>query len=109
MGSAPEYPYGFYDPIPEIAGLAEEFGIGCHSDCCLGGFVNLFTEEAGFKVSYHFDFRLKGVTSISTDPHKFCYGPKGLSTVMFRTKELRALSWFAATEWPGGMYLTPTL
>ena len=89
--------------------MALEYGIGCHSDCCLGSYINPFTEEAGFKLPSIFDFRIEGVTSISCDPHKFCYGPKGLSTIMFRSKELRRLTWFAASAWPGGMYMTPSI
>lgn len=89
--------------------MAQEYGINCHSDCCLGSYINPFTEEAGFKLPNDFDFKLEGVTSISCDPHKFCYGPKGLSVIMFRTKELRRHSFYAVSTWPGGMYVTPTI
>ena len=37
--SAPSYPHGVVDPIPEIAALAKAAGIGCHVDNCLGGFL----------------------------------------------------------------------
>lgn len=89
--------------------MAQKFGTNCHSDCCLGSYINPFTEPAGFKLPWDFDFKLEGVTSISCDPHKFCYGPKGLSVIMFRTKELRRSSFFAVSQWPGGMYVTPTI
>jgi sphinganine-1-phosphate aldolase len=29
--------------------------------------------------------------------------------VMFRTKELRRMSFFCVTEWPGGIYVTSTI
>lgn len=109
IASCPDFALGKYDPVPIIATLALEHGINCHSDCCLGSYINPFTEAAGFEVPCKYDFSVEGVTSISADPHKFCYGPKGLSVVMFRTKELRRNSFFALTEWPGGMYLTPTI
>lgn len=109
VGSAPEYAFGIFDPIPELASMALEYGINCHSDCCLGSYINPFTEEAGFKIPYVYDFRVPGVTSISCDPHKFLYGPKGYSIVMFRTRELRRFSFFAISAWTGGMYLTPTM
>lgn len=109
VASAPEYPFGSFDPVPLIAGIAKEYGINCHSDCCLGSYINPFTEEAGFKLPCVFDFRLEGVTSISCDPHKFCYGPKGCSVVLFRNKELRRGTWHAVAGWPGGMYVTPTI
>src|SRR5262252_4964496 len=39
VGSAPTFPHGIIDPIPEIAALAAERGAGCHVDACLGGFI----------------------------------------------------------------------
>jgi len=47
--SSPDFSYGKYDPTNVIAAMAKEKGIGCHSDCCLGSFVGVFAEEAGFK------------------------------------------------------------
>ena len=107
--SSPDYSYGNFDPAPQIAAIAKEYGINCHSDCCLGSYINPFTEAAGFKTPHAYDFTIEGVTSISCDPHKFCYGPKGLSVIMFRTKELRRHSFFAMSEWTGGLYLTPSI
>jgi sphinganine-1-phosphate aldolase len=109
VASAPDYAYGSFDPVPEIAALALEYGTNCHSDCCLGSYINPFTEAAGFKIPYQYDFKVEGVTSLSCDPHKFCYGPKGTSIIMFRTKELRRHSFLAVTTWTGGMYITPTI
>ena len=57
------------DPIEKIAALALKYGIPMHVDACLGGFLIVFMEEAGFKVD-PFDFRVNGVTSISADTHK---------------------------------------
>ena len=37
VGSAPCYPYGVIDPIPELAALAAEREVLCHVDACLGG------------------------------------------------------------------------
>jgi len=91
IASSPEYPYGTYDPLPKIAALAKKWGIGCHNDCCLGSFVNPFIKQAGFDVPHDFDFRVPGVTSISCDPHKYGFGPKGVSTALFKTKELRQM------------------
>ena len=109
VGSAPEYAFGYFDPLPEISSMALEFGINCHSDCCLGSYLNPFIEEAGFKLPFDFDFKLPGVTSISCDPHKFCYGPKGCSVILFRNRDLRRHSFCAVSTWPGGMYVTPTI
>ncbi len=48
------------------------------------------------------------MTSISVDPHKYGLAPKGASIVLFRTAQLRNHSIFSYTEWPGGIYSTPT-
>ena len=104
--SAPEYAYGNYDPVSVIAALAKEYGIGCHSDCCLGSFVNPFIKELGFSLECEFDFKVPGVTSISCDPHKYGYGAKGCSILMFREKETRHHTFYASFDWNGGVYVT---
>jgi len=48
VASAPEYAFGTYDPIEKIAALAQSWGIGCHSDCCLGSYINPFIKKNGF-------------------------------------------------------------
>ena len=87
VASCPDYPFGNYDPVSKIAELAQSWGIGCHSDCCLGSYVNPFIEELGYPLAEVFDFRVPGVTTISCDPHKYGYGPKGASILMFRNKK----------------------
>ena len=47
VGSAPTFPHGVIDPIPEIAALAAERGVGCHVDACLGGFILPWARAAG--------------------------------------------------------------
>ena len=106
VASAPEYAFGNYDPVEEIAALAASYGIGCHSDCCLGSYVNPFIVELGFKLAYNYDFAVPGVTSISCDPHKYAYGPKGCSILMFREKSVREYQFFVSTDWNGGIYTT---
>jgi len=39
-----------------------------------------------------FDFRVPGVTSISADTHKYAYGLKGTSVLLFRDQALRNAS-----------------
>ena len=36
-----------------------------------------------------FDFKLKGVTSISVDIHKYGYAAKGASVILYRNRSLR--------------------
>lgn len=109
VASAPDYAFGNFDPVPEIAALALKHGIGCHVDSCLGSFVNLFAERAGFRLPCKFDFTVPGVTTISSDPHKYGYAPKGVSVALFKNPELRNYSFFNITTWTGGMYGTPTI
>lgn len=47
-----------------------KYKIPFHVDACLGGFLIVFMEKAGFPLKHPFDFRVKGVTSISADTHK---------------------------------------
>jgi glutamate/tyrosine decarboxylase-like PLP-dependent enzyme len=108
VGSAPGFPHGVIDPIADLSELARQRGIGFHTDACLGGFVLPWAEKLGRPVPA-FDFRLPGVTSISADTHKFGYAPKGTSIVLYRGLELRRYQYFTATEWPGGLYFSPTM
>ncbi|UCH22524.1 MAG: aminotransferase class V-fold PLP-dependent enzyme [Deltaproteobacteria bacterium] len=107
VGSAPSFPHGIIDPIQEMSEMARERGIGFHTDACLGGFVLPWAEKLGYDVP-PFDFRLAGVTSISADTHKYGYAAKGTSVILYRNKELRHYQYFTATDWPGGLYFSPT-
>ena len=106
VGSAGNYAHGLIDPIPALGALALERGIGLHVDGCLGGFLLPWIEAGGVDVPL-WDFRVPGVTSISADTHKYGYALKGTSTLMYRTKDLRAHQWFTYPDWPGGLYLSP--
>lgn len=107
VGSAVQFPHGVADPVQEMAALAAARGIGFHTDSCLGGFVLPWAERLGYPVA-PFDFRVEGVTSISCDTHKFGYGAKGTSVLLWRDPELRDRQYYATTDWPGGLYFSPT-
>ena len=107
VGSAPNFALGVIDDIVAIAALAKEFNIGCHVDCCLGSFI--LPHMIMLKDLSPVDFAVPGVTSISCDPHKYGFGPKGTSIIMYRGHELRQYQYFVSTEWTGGIYATPTL
>ncbi|KAJ3101499.1 hypothetical protein HDU97_001314 [Phlyctochytrium planicorne] len=108
-GSSPNFPHGIVDDIPALAALAKKHDIGMHVDACLGGFIVPFVEKAGFPLPHYVDFRVDGVTSISADTHKYGFAPKGSSVIMYRTKELRNYQYFVTTEWPGGVYASPSI
>jgi glutamate/tyrosine decarboxylase-like PLP-dependent enzyme len=107
VGSACNYGYGTIDPIPALSELAVERGVGLHVDGCLGGFILPFGQELGYDQIPTFDFRLPGVTTISADTHKYGYGLKGTSTLLFRDKAVRNSQYFFRTDWTGGKYCSP--
>ncbi|XP_016149721.1 sphingosine-1-phosphate lyase 1-like [Sinocyclocheilus grahami] len=106
--SAPHFPHGIMDPVIEVAKLAVKYNIPFHVDACLGGFLIVFMEKAGFKLD-PFDFRVKGVTSISADTHKYGYAPKGSSVVLYSDKKFRHYQYFVAPNWQGGIYASPSM
>ncbi|RYP92376.1 hypothetical protein DL770_001476 [Monosporascus sp. CRB-9-2] len=106
VGSAPNFPHGIIDDIAALSKLALRRRLPLHVDCCLGSFLVPFLERAGFE-TVPFDFRLKGVTSISCDTHKYGFAPKGNSTVLYRTQQLRTYQYFVSPDWSGGVYASP--
>ena len=108
VGSAPSYPHGVVDPIAKLAKLAQEREILCHVDACVGGMMLPFVRKLGYPVP-DWDFRVPGVTSISVDLHKYGYAAKGASVILYRDKALRRHQLFASTDWPGGIYASPTM
>ncbi|KAJ4307186.1 Dihydrosphingosine phosphate lyase [Collariella sp. IMI 366227] len=106
VGSAPNYPHGIIDDISALSKLALKRRLPLHVDCCLGSFLLPFLSRAGFE-TVPFDFRLKGVTSISCDTHKYGFAPKGNSTILYRTQALRSYQYFVDPTWSGGVYASP--
>lgn len=107
VASAPSFPHGIVDPVGDLSELAYERGIGCHVDACLGGFVLPWLDKK-YRVA-PFDFRLRGVSSMSVDTHKYGFASKGSSVVLYRNPTLREHQYFVSTEWSGGLYFSPTL
>jgi glutamate/tyrosine decarboxylase-like PLP-dependent enzyme len=105
VGSAPDYPYGTLDPIPEMAALAAEGDINFHTDACVGGFFLPFLEQLGEELR-SWDFRVPGVTSISADLHKFGFAPRGNSSITWRDEEHYRYQPFEFDDWPSGSYRT---
>lgn len=108
VGSAPAFPQCVIDPIEQLAALARQHDIGLHVDACLGGYILPFFVELGY-LDTKFDFAVDGVTSISADIHKFGFGPKNASTILYRTRELRKYQFFAYADWSGGIYASPSI
>lgn len=106
VGSAPQYPHGVVDPIPELAALARDLGALCHVDACVGGFTLPFVRKLGREVP-PFDFAVPGVTSMSADLHKYGFAAKGASLVLYRARALRKHQYFVHADWPGGLFGSP--
>jgi glutamate/tyrosine decarboxylase-like PLP-dependent enzyme len=106
VGSAPAYPFGVVDPIPELAALAQRHGLLCHVDACVGGFMLPFVRRLGYPVP-DFDLSVPGVTSLSADLHKYGYAAKGASVILYRDRALRRHQFHVYTDWPGGIYASP--
>eukprot|EP01105_Mastigella_eilhardi_P014102 TRINITY_DN3205_c0_g1_i1.p1 TRINITY_DN3205_c0_g1~~TRINITY_DN3205_c0_g1_i1.p1 ORF type:complete len:540 (-),score=161.44 TRINITY_DN3205_c0_g1_i1:47-1429(-) len=109
VASAPAYPHGVIDDIPAMAHHCKACGVGVHVDCCLGGFLLPFFKRLGYTNIPPFDFEVDGVTSVSCDTHKYGYGPKGTSVLLFSSSSLREHVIFTDSLWPGGLYASPTL
>lgn len=108
VASAPQYPHGVVDPIESIGAMAEARGIPFHVDACVGGFVLPFVEKLGYPLP-RFDFRVPGVTSMSADVHKYGFAAKGASVVLYRDTSYLRHQFFVATDWPGGIYASPSM
>jgi tyrosine decarboxylase/aspartate 1-decarboxylase len=82
VGIAGSTEFGQIDPIDRLAKIAISNNLFLHIDAAFGGFVIPFLDT-----KYEFDFSVKGVTSITADPHKM-----GMSTIpagglLFREEE----------------------
>ncbi|CEG43597.1 sphingosine-1-phosphate lyase [Plasmopara halstedii] len=106
--SAPNFPHGIIDDIEGLSRLAVQYDVGLHVDCCLGGFVLPFARQLRQDIPVY-DFALPGVTSMSCDTHKYGYGSKGTSVVLYKNSDIRRFQYFSYPDWTGGLYATPTL
>lgn len=77
---------GLVDPIDEISEIAFKNNIYFHVDAAFGGFSIPFLKELGYDFP-DFDFSLRGVCSITVDPHKMGLAPIPAGGILFRKKE----------------------
>jgi len=108
VGSAPCFPYGVVDPIPELGRLARAHDLWLHVDACVGGYFAPFARMNGVELP-DFDFAVPEVNSISADLHKYGYAAKGASTIFHRNEEQRDFQSFVFDDWPAGGMVTPTV
>src|SRR5215211_2344082 len=108
VASAPSYSQGVLDPIAEIGEIAQAKNLLLHVDACVGGLHLSFMRKLGYDVP-DFDFTVPGVTSISTDLHKYGYAAKGCSAIMYRSKDIRKYQIFACTDTTAYTLINPTV
>ncbi|MFW9989933.1 MAG: pyridoxal phosphate-dependent decarboxylase family protein [Candidatus Odinarchaeota archaeon] len=108
IGSACDFPRGVVDPITELGIIAKDHDLGLHVDGCLGGFMLPFVKKLGYEVP-DFDFSVPGVTSISADVHKYGYGAKGASLILYRKERIWKHQFSVYTDWSGGIYISPSM
>lgn len=108
VASTPSYAHGVVDEILGIANSAQQHGIPCHVDACIGGFSLAYARIAGDSVPAS-DFEVPGVTSIAFDLHKYGFSPKGASLLLFRDTDYRSGVYYAFSSWPGYPVVNTTL
>ena len=108
VASAPSYSQGVIDPIAEIGKVAQKHNLLFHVDGCVGGVHLSFMCKLGYEIP-DFDFSVPGVTSISTDMHKYGYAAKGCSVVMYRSRDIRKYQIFACTDTTAYTLINPTV
>jgi len=106
--SAPQYPWGTIDPIPELGRVAAKHKLPFHVDACFGGFMLPWLEGLGVEMP-EWDFRVPGVSSVSADLHKYGYAPKGASVLVYRDMGLLRHQFFVVGGWAGGIYVSPSI
>lgn len=107
VGSAPNYPFGTFDPIAALAALAAERGVWMHVDACVGGFLAPYARRLGHDIP-PFDLSVPGVTSLSADIHKHGMAPKGASLLLVADEADRAWHKFESRAWQRGPYAAYT-
>ncbi len=88
VGVAGTTSLGQVDPIEELSEIAIEKDVFLHVDAAFGGFVLPFLDR-----KFKFDFEVKGVSSISVDPHKMGLATIPAGCLLFRSGDfLKALA-----------------
>lgn len=77
---------GKVDPVEDISNICLENNIYLHVDAAFGGYSIPFLTEMGYEFP-KFDFGLKGVCSITIDPHKMGLAPIPTGGILFREKK----------------------
>lgn len=77
---------GLIDDIEKISEIAYSNNIYLHIDAAFGGFIIPFLENKNNR-NLNFDFKCKGVSSMTIDPHKMGLAPVPAGGILFRHSE----------------------
>jgi glutamate/tyrosine decarboxylase-like PLP-dependent enzyme len=109
VGSAPNYPFGVFDPIAALGAEAQKRGLWLHVDACVGGFLSPWVKRLGYALP-DWDFTVPGVSSISADLHKHGMAPKGASLMLLRSADVKQrYQTFDFRDWERGPYVAYTM
>ncbi|MGB7969227.1 MAG: tyrosine decarboxylase MfnA [Methanobacterium sp.] len=86
VGVAGTTELGKIDPIEDLSNICLENNIYLHVDAAFGGYSIPFLNEIGYELP-KFDFGLRGVCSITIDPHKMGLAPIPSGGILFREKK----------------------
>jgi sphinganine-1-phosphate aldolase len=103
IASAPTFNFGIIDDIDSISEFCLKNNIYLHVDMCLGGFLVPFLDNMDI------NFTKLGISSISMDTHKYGYGPKGGSVLLYNDPFIFKKHCFIKEDWTGGIYGTSNL
>jgi tyrosine decarboxylase MnfA len=78
---------GAIDDVTSVAEIARHTGIPLHVDAATGGFLIPFARELGYSMP-NFDFNVRGVSSITVDPHKYGFAPIPAGYLLMRDRSL---------------------
>jgi len=86
VGIAGSTELGTIDDINEIGQMCQNENIFLHIDAAFGGYVIPFLKKLNYDIS-DFDFKIKGVSSISIDAHKMGCSVIPTGSLLIRDKE----------------------
>jgi len=108
VGIAGTTALGTVDPVEELSEIATENNLYLHIDAAFGGMVIPFLERLGYKIP-KFDFRNKGVCSITIDPHKMGLAPIPAGGILFKNQSYIQENCFEIPYLAGGTYTHPII
>jgi tyrosine decarboxylase/aspartate 1-decarboxylase len=90
------FPWAAIDPIQEIGEIAEKNSLYLHVDAAFGGLLCPWLEGTKYGVP-KWDFRINGVSSIASDPHKQGFSVHPAGAIVFRDEGLFESAGWTAT------------